>query len=34
MINTEYVKYPPTFIGDVKDKKLKALLKSILVFID
>ena len=29
MINIEYVKYPPTSIDDIKDKKLKGNLKSI-----
>ena len=34
MINIEYVKYPPTSIDDIKDKKLKAHLKSIPTLID
>ena len=29
MIDIEYVKYPPTSIDDITDKKLKAHLKSI-----
>ena len=29
MIDTEYVKYPPTSIDDIKDEKLEAYLKSI-----
>ena len=34
MINIGYMEYPPTSIGDIKDKKLKAHLKSILTLID
>ena len=34
MINIEYVKYPPTSTDDIKDKKLKAHLKSIPTLID
>ena len=34
MIYIEYVKYPPTSIDDIKDKKLKAHLKSIPTLID
>ena len=34
MTDTEYVKYPPTSIDDIKDEKLKAHLKSIHTFID
>ena len=34
MINIEYVKYPPTSIDDIKDKKLKAHLKSITTITD
>ena len=34
MINIEYVKYPPTSIDDIKDKKLKGNLKSIPTLID
>ena len=34
MINIEYVKYPPTSIDDIKDKKLKVHLKSIPTLID
>ena len=33
MTDTEYVKYPPTSIDDIKDEKLKAHLKSIHPFI-
>ena len=34
MIDTEYVKYPPTSIDDIKEEKLKAHLKSIPTVID
>ena len=34
MINVEYLKYPPTSIDDIGDKKLKAHLKSIPALID
>ena len=34
MIDIEYVKYPPASIDDIKDKKLKAHLKSIPTLID
>ena len=34
MIDIEYVKYPPTFIDDVRSKILKAHLKSIPTPID
>ena len=34
MTDTEYVKYPPTSIDDIKDEKLKAHLKSIPALID
>ena len=34
MIHTEYVKYPPTSIDDIKDEKLEAYLKSIPTLID
>ena len=34
MINIEYVKYLPTSIDDIKDKKLKGNLKSIPTLID
>ena len=34
MIHIEYVKYPPTSVDDIKDKKLKANLKSIPTLID
>ena len=34
MINTEDVKYPPTSIDDIKDKKLKAHLKIVPTLID
>ena len=34
MIHMEYVKYPPTSVDDIKDKKLKAHLKSIPTLID
>ena len=34
MINIEYVKYQPTSIDDIKDKKLKENLKSIPTLID
>ena len=34
MTDTEYVKYPPTSIDDIKDEKLKAHLKSVHNFID
>ena len=34
MTNVEYVKYPPTSIDDIKDKKLKGNLKSIPTLID
>ena len=34
MIDIEYVKYPPTSIDDIEDKKLKAHLKSIPTLID
>ena len=28
MINIEYVKYPPTSIDDIKDKKIKSTFKK------
>ena len=34
MINIEYLKYPPTSIDDIRDKKLKAHSKSIPTLID
>ena len=34
MIDIEHVKYAPTSIDDIKDKKLKAHLKIISIFID
>ena len=34
MIDVEYVKYPPTSIDDIEDKKFKAYLKSIPTLID
>ena len=34
MINIEYVKYSPTSIDDIEDKKLKGNLKRILTLID
>ena len=34
MIDTEYVKYPPTSTDDIKDEKLAAYVKSICTFID
>ena len=34
MIDTEYVKYPPTSTDDIKDEKLAAYLKNIRTFID
>ena len=34
MIDIEYVKYSPTSIGDFKDEKLKAHLKTIPTLID